>query len=191
MDGCLRISSKTWEPSTFLTMQSTRSDRMEQSKRTLRSCYRWESLCCPHWHTRRLAIFLELRWWPLFRSVFQTPQSTGKITVAYRFEPRTHFQTSSEELIHEVLNKNVAMTVSSHTGSNTRYYTKERSHTWARDLAYVRACSYLQAWAMHTHWRICNLAKRIRHATDGCVLALITLWKIDLTYLFDSYSRWS
>ena len=182
MDGFLRISSKTWEPSTFLTMQSTRSDRMEQSKRTLRSCYRWESLCCPHWHTRRLAIFLELRWWPLFRSVFQTPQSTGKITVAYRFEPRTHFQTSSEELIHDVFNKSAAMTVSSHTGSNTRYYTKERSHTWARDLAYVRAWSYLQAWAMHTHWRICNLAKRIRHATDGCVLALITLWKIDLTY---------
>ena len=144
MEGFLRISCKTCETSIILSMRSTRSDCMEQSKRTLRCCCRWEPLCCHHWLTRRLAISLELRWWPLFRSVFQTPQSTGKITVAYRFEPRTHFQTSSEELIHEVLNKNVAMTVSSHTGSNKRHCTKGHP---IRERGTLHMCS---------HDRTCN-----------------------------------
>ena len=124
MEGFLRTSCESCKTSITLIMRATWSYCKKQSKRTPGSCYRCGRLRCLRWLlTRQLAISLELRWWPLFRSVFQTPQSTGKITVAYRFEPRTHFQTSSEELIHEVLNKNAAMTVSSHTGSNTRHCT--------------------------------------------------------------------
>ena len=148
MDVFLCISCKSCKTSIILSMRTTWSYCKRQSKRTPRSCYRWGPLRCLHWLTRQLFISFELRWWPLFRSVFQTPQSTWKITVAYRFEPRTHFQICSEEVIHEVYNIITIMW--------PWPYQDIRAAT--QDIA-QRNIPIRERWSLHmyvhqTHWRI-------------------------------------
>ena len=51
------------------------------------------------YHASQLAPLISFRLlrWPLFKSILiPPPQNTGKITAAYRSEPRTHFKASSE-----------------------------------------------------------------------------------------------
>ena len=171
MDGFLCISCESCRTSIALSMRTTWSYCKKQSKRTPGSCYRCGPLRCLRWLlTRQFFISYELRWRPLFRSVFQTPQSTEKITVAYRFEPRTYFQMSSEEMIHEALKSSQ---LCGHDRIKTYGQPLKTLHKGA--FPYVSAGACICMYIKHIDAYEGTLATRIRQATDSWVPAPVAL----------------